>query len=447
MSVPRRLRLDHARILTCDDLSVIDDGCLVVEHDQIAWVGSANSLPPMFSTVDEVVDVAGATVMPGLVDAHMHISFGEAASEEELSIHTPIAFRAIRASVDARKVLDAGVTSACDPGGPRGIATAVRDAINAGLVIGPRMSAAGRQITTQQGVGDTLPAPLGELTTSFGALVHGVDQIVQEIRDEVKDRVDLIKIAGSGPETTEHGAFTLDELNVAVGEAHRLGCPIAIHARSRQAIADAVAAGFDWIMHASYMDFATLEQLIEKQIPIIPAMTLLVNSIEAGDGVLPSVIVDAIKRELDAATEILTKARIEGATLIAGSETGFAMTPYGQWHTREMELFVDRLGFSNHEALLSMTKYATRAMPRIGERIGTLTPGKYADLLVIDGKPDRDVKLFADKRRILRVMKGGQFITRMAPSSSRQPELFERTRLYVHSVYNRQQLTKDSGSR
>ena len=150
------------------------------------------------------------------------------------------------------------------PGRSRGIATAVRDAVDAGLVAGPRFAAAGRQITTQQGIGDTLPAPLGDLPTAFGVVVRSHDDIVQEIRNEVKEGVDLIKIAGSGPGTEEHGAFTRAELDVAVAEAHRLGKPIAIHARSRASVADAVAAGFDWIMHASFMDAATLARATRR---------------------------------------------------------------------------------------------------------------------------------------------------------------------------------------
>ena len=274
-------------MLTCADRTVIERGSVVTDGDRIAWVGPTAELPEEHRQSTNVVDAAGATVLPGLLDAHMHISFGEAASEEELSLHTPPAYRAIRAAVDAAKVLAAGVTTACDPGGPRGIATAVRDAIDAGLVIGPRFAAAGRQITTQQGIGDTLPAPLGDLPTAFGVVVRSHDDIVQEIRNEVKEGVDLVKIAGSGPGTEEHGAFTRAELDVAVAEAHRLGKPIAIHARSRAAVADAVAAGFDWIMHASFMDAATLDALLERDIPIVPAMTLLVNSLEAGVGVMP----------------------------------------------------------------------------------------------------------------------------------------------------------------
>lgn len=433
----RQLRIENARIVPCEDTSVIENGSLVVVDDRIAWLGLTSEIPEEFRDIDQVIDANQRTLMPGLVDAHMHISFGEAASEEELSIHTPSAYRAIRASVDAKKVILAGVTSACDPGGPRGIATAVRDAISAGLVVGPRMAAAGPQITTQQGIGDTLPSPLGDLPTSIGALVRSRDEILQEIRNELKDGVDLIKIAGSGIGTREFGSFTLGELEVAVSEAHRLDLPIAIHARSRQSVADAVSAGFDWIMHASYMDEPTLESLIQKKIPIVPAMTLLVNSLEAGKGVQPTSTLDAIKRELDAAVKILSMARANGARLIAGSETGFSMTPYGQWHSREMELFVEFLNFSNHEALLAMTRDAAWAMPRFGNLIGTLSPGKYADALIVDGKPDLDVKILSNPMNIHKIMKSGKFVDQNSVGLERKTHLFERTRVYTHEIYNR----------
>lgn len=430
------LRVDHARVVPCADRSVIDDASVVVEGDTIVWIGPTAAIPAAFSQADLVLDATGRTVLPGLVDAHMHISFGEAASEEELSLHTPPAYRAIRASVDAATVLAAGVTSACDPGGPRGIATAVRDAIASGLVEGPRLAAAGRQITTQQGIGDTLPAPLGEMPTAFGAIVRSTDEIVQEIRNEVKDGVDLIKVAGSGPGTAEYGAFARHELEVAVTEAHRLDRPITIHARSRASVADAVAAGFDWIMHASYMDSASLDGVLSRDIPIVPAMTLLVNTLEAGADVLPLTAQDAIRRELDSACGILSKAYSQGATLIAGSETGFAMTPYGEWHTREMELFVELLGMDDIDALLAMTRNAARAIPGFGSRIGILAAGRLADLLIVDGEPDRDIRVLADRRRIDKIVKAGKVVS-LAQRRERTRLGFERTRMYTSGVYRR----------
>ena len=428
-------RFDAARVLPCEDETVLTDATVVVRDDLIEWVGTRTDLPGAYRDPHiPVTDAGGATIMPGLVDGHMHISFGEPRTEEELFIYTPAPYRAIRAAVDAEKVLLAGVTAACDPGGPNGVAPAVRDAIDGGLVQGPRLSAAGRQITTQLGIGDTLPRWIDVHESSFGALVQSDEDLLQEIRNQVKDTVDLIKIAGSGPGTTEYAAFSRDELALAVGEAHRLCRPLTMHARSRQSVADAAEVGVDWIMHASYMDPATLEVVLEKGIPLLPAMTLLVNSLEA-PGHRPFVA-DAMKRELDAAVAILSKAHAAGATLIAGSETGFAMTPYGEWHTREMELFVSHLGMTDMEALLCMTRNAATAAPRDSERVGTLRPGKFADLLVVDGNPDEDVRILGDRSRLLAIVKGGEEVE---PSGrgSRIRQRFEQARRYTHHLHTR----------
>ena len=428
-------RFDAARVVPCEDETVLADATVVVRDDLIEWVGARAELPAAYQDPQiPVTDAGKATIIPGLVDGHMHISFGEPRTEEELFIYTPAPYRAIRAAIDAEKVLLAGVTAACDPGGPNGVAPAVRDAIDGGLIQGPRFSAAGRQITTQLGIGDTLPRWIDVHESSFGALVRCADDLLQEIRNQVKDTVDLIKIAGSGPGTTEFAAFSPDELALAVTEAHRLCRPVTMHARSRQSVADAAAVGMDWIMHASYMDPATLEVVLEKQIPLLPAMTLLVNSMEAPDH--RPFVADAMKHELDAAVSILSKAHAAGATLIAGSESGFAMTPYGEWHTREMELFVSHLGMTDMEALLCMTRNAALAVPRDSDMVGTLRPGKFADLLVVDGNPDTDVRILGDRSRLAAIVKGGVEVT---PSgrANQMRQRFEQARRYTSHLHTR----------
>lgn len=434
--VTNRRRIAGGRLATCVDTTVIDDGTVVIDDDRIVWVGPSAECPAEHTTPErEVVDVGGATIMPGLVDAHMHISFGEPRTEEELFIYTPGPYRAIRAAVSAETVLMAGVTGACDPGGATGVAAAVRDAIDAGLIQGPRMSAAGRQITTQQGIGDTLPRWIDIDDSSIGAIVRSRDDLLQEIRDQVKDGVDMIKLAASGPGTAEYGSFRADEVALAVDEAHRLDRPIASHSRSRQAVADAAAAGMDWIMHASYMDAPTLEVVLEHDIPLVPAMTLLVNTLEAAVPDFGGR--DPIRRELDAAVSILSKAHADGATLVAGSESGFAMTPFGEWHTREIELFVSHLGMSDAEALLCMTRNAARAVPRDGADIGTLEPGKYADVLIVDGEPDRDVTILADRSKLRTIVKGGRDVAPWRPPEATVRMPFERARRYTDGLYTR----------
>jgi len=256
-------------VLPCENANIIPNGAVVTEGEKVAWVGKTEALPELYLSKDySQNDVSGKTVMPGLVDAHMHISFGECQSEEELSIYTPAEYRAIRAAVDAEKVLLRGVTSSCDPGGPNQLGVAVRDARDAGLIQGPRMAAAGRQITSQQGIGDNFPSWIGVPPSSMGVKVTSDAEILQEIRDQVKAGVNLIKLAGSGLSSDEYAAFRFEEVELATDEAHRLTRPITIHARSRQSVRYAAKAGVDWIMHASYMDEETLDMVLEKQIPI-----------------------------------------------------------------------------------------------------------------------------------------------------------------------------------
>lgn len=428
------LVITGGRVLPCEDETVIENGTVRVVDDRIVWVGAG--VPDIDPDVDEVIDASGTTVMPGLVDSHMHISFGEARTEEELQIYSPMGHRAVRAAVDAEKVLLAGVTSATDPGGPRGIALAVRDAVDAGLVQGPRLSVAGRQMSTQQGIGATLPPWIGPIDQGYGVLVKNADDIRQEIRNDVKDGVDLVKVAISGPGTTEYAAMSLDELVVARTEAHALGRPVAVHARSRQSVRLAVDAGVDWIMHASYMDDATLDDVVERGVPILPALTLLVNLLEATPGYYSPAALDGIRHELDAAVRILSRARELGVTLVAGSETGFGVTPYGEWHARELQLFVEYLGMRPHEALLCMTRNGAFTCPRYRDEIGTLTVGRRADLLVVDGRPDEDVTVLQDRQRLRAIFKGGRLVQPWRPvDEPRQRMVGEAARRYVDELY------------
>jgi imidazolonepropionase-like amidohydrolase len=434
--------LKNAIVLPCEDTRIIENGAVVIEKDRIAWVGNERDIPEIYLSNDYICEsLTGHTIMPGLIDAHMHISFGECESEEELSIYTSPEYRAIRAATDAEKVLFSGVTSSCDPGGPNNLGVAVRDARNAGLIQGPRMAAAGRQLTSQQGIGDNFPLWIGVPPSSMGVMVRSDSEIIQEIRDQVKAGVDIIKLAASGLSSDEYAAFRQEEITLAVDEAHRLTRQITIHARSRQSVKYAAEAGVDWIMHASYMDDAGLDLVLKKQIPICPAMTLLVNMIEADDiGI--SNISPAGRRhaeeERDSAINILSKFHRAGGTLICGSETGFSMTPYGEWHTREMGLFVDHLGLTPMEAILCMTKNSSTTIPKHKDEIGTITPGKYADLLIVNGSPHKDISVLHDRSNIKTIIQGGEAKERWRPEAHKRVRLgFEKAHLYTRTPLKR----------
>jgi imidazolonepropionase-like amidohydrolase len=386
-------------------------GWLKISAGRIEEVCTDNSRPlPRDAQV--ALDAEGMTVMPGLVDAHCHLSYGDARNIEEQDLYGSAEYRAIRGTWHAGKVLRAGVTSVSDPGGSWQVAVAVRDAINAGMFPGPRVTAAGRYLTSHTGLADYFPAWVGNLPSGVGALTRTSAEMLDEIRRQVKGGVDFIKVAASGesPIMTPGGgsvpAFRREELAVMVDEAHRLGRRVTAHARSGVAVSDCIDAGMDWIMHGDYMDRAQADKLAASGIPLCPALTLLANLAEWGHLCGCSAPrVERARRTVDTAAEILRYAHSQGVTLMCGTDSGFSLTPFGEWHAREMQLFVERIGMSPLQAITCGTRNAAFAVD--AANVGTLEPGKWADVLVVDGDPLEDIRILQDKSAIHAVFKAG----------------------------------------
>jgi imidazolonepropionase-like amidohydrolase len=421
--------------------SAIEDGTVIVVGDTIEWVGETAKVPEQYTTMELASPVTqGRTIMPGIVDAHVHTSFGEARSEEELALYTPVEYRSMLAAWNVRKVLRAGVTSCSDPASTFAIASSLRDAIEAGIVEGPRMAAAGRQITSHQGLEDAFPSWMEFPKGQAGVLVRNRDEIVEEIRLQVKDGVDIIKVSGSNDSAVTSGpvegmAFSDEEFKLFADETHRLGKKCTVHARTAQSVRATAAAGFDWLQHASYMDDEGLELVLQNEIPIVPALTLLVNLLDASEGSAGASSLDVFKREVDAASENLGRAFRQGATLISGSETGWSLVPYGQWHAREMEILVTHLGLTPLQAIHAGTGAAARTVPRWADRIGTLTAGKLADVLVVNGDPLKDIRVLQASSKIEMVMKGGVPVDISTPIPDRLEYSWERNKIYLQGRF------------
>ena len=208
------------------------------EEGMIDYVGAEEEAPRRLRG-DRTLDYSSAFVMPGLIDVHTHLAYGNAKSEEDIDLYSPLEFRALRGLFFAQKVAAAGFTSICSPGDAGQISLSIRNAIRAGLFDGPRVMAAGRYLTTHQGLTDWYPTWIGAPETSIGKLVTTSAEAVEEIRRQVKDGVDCIKIALDGIQRRENGelvaAFTQEETEVMVCEIHRLGKKAVAHARGREA--------------------------------------------------------------------------------------------------------------------------------------------------------------------------------------------------------------------
>lgn len=424
----------------------IQHGAVVTEGETIAWVGEAAALPPEYlARGHELIDLPGRSIMPGLIDGHTHISFGEARSEEELALYTPVEFRALKAVWNARKVLQAGVTSAFDAATTYNVAQSVRDAIDSGMFDGPRFAVSGRQLTSHQGLEDSFPNEMQFPPGQAGVLVRSRDDIVEQIRYQVKDGVDAIKVSGSNdslitPDSLDGSALSYEELKLVADETHRLGKICAVHARSRDSVLNAARAGFDILFHASYIDDEGIEAALANGCVIVPTLPLLVNIVEArgkSAGVSGS---DAFKREVDAATVNLSRAHRAGVPFIQGSESGWSPVPYGEWHARESQIFMDYLGFTALEAIHATTLGATRVLRRFGHKVGKLEAGRFADLLVIDGDPTADITLLQKPSRFDHIFKGGRPIDR-TPPAPRQRMYYEKHKIFLNGLFHYDQAT------
>ena len=315
-----------------------DGVSVLVEGNRIRKIGLDREVAAAAETLGgyRTIDAAGRTVMPGMIDGHCHISYGDILSFEELDLYAGVEYRTLRAANNARKVLRAGVTAFSDPGSTWNISVAVRDAVNAGLIEGPRMASAGRYITTYNAIGSPWPSWMEHPKSSFAVLCNTRDEMVTEARREIKDGVDIVKVAGDGDVLTGEaelaGSIGLDDLRAIAEVTHRLGKVCTIHARSGRAAADAIRAGFDWIIHGSYMSDEDLGVLFRNPTPLIPTFSLLVNTLDWGPDLgCSDFVLDAYKDEVEHLAAVVARARAEEITIIAGTDSGQGSVPYGEW--------------------------------------------------------------------------------------------------------------------
>jgi len=403
------------RLFTGADNHVLQDQTIVVKDGVIIQVAPFSEVQN--GAEDEFVDLSECFVMPGLIDVHTHLAYGNAKSEEDIDLYASLEFRAVRGLFFAQQVLAAGVTSICAPGDSGHVATAIRDGIDGGLFPGPRVTAAGPYITSRQGLTDWYPTWIGVPPTSIGRLVRSRDEAIEEIRVQIKNGVDVVKIALDGiyrrPDGEYAAAFDFDETKAMVDEIHRLGKKAIAHARGREATLYAAKTGIDLIFHGSYMDDECLEWLVRNECALSPSLTLLRNSVDfcqPSDPFFRKGRPAAYEAEFEAAVERLTLARKAGVPMPTGTDSGFAVTPFGEWHARELDIYVEYLGFSPIQALLSATSISARIL-KAADKVGTLAPGYKADLIALRADPTADVKVLLDRTKFALVMKDGQSVS------------------------------------
>jgi imidazolonepropionase-like amidohydrolase len=376
----------------------------------------------------EVINATGQWIMPGLIDAHTHLSYGNPRVPGEARGRgtTRPEFNTLRAARNAQIVLRSGVTSISVPGGTWFTDVAVRDAIKLGLIEGPRVYCAGRMIVTYGSIEDEEPSWVGTPEHSIGVLCNTAADMVTEVRRQCKHGVDFIKMADSRSGETQ--TIAKEEITAVVQEAHRRNARVAIHSRGSASTRAAAEAGVDWIMHTDLATEADLEAVAKAGVRIVPTATFVARVLEIGREVGQEQIqidLDRMKRNMDGLVNVLQRARALGIKVMCGTDTGnYSWMPYGKTHAKEAEILVRYGGYTPMEAITACTRDNSFAVGLENE-VGALETGKLADIVILKQNPLADIRVLQDTANLAIVIKDGKKVNLENHSLEEAPLTFQ----------------------
>jgi imidazolonepropionase-like amidohydrolase len=408
-----RTLITNVTILDCTGAAPFA-GEVLIEGNRIKRVGKSGKGPARQDA--QIVDGGGATLMPGLIEAHGHISFCDTSSLEGLG-DIPPEEHTLKTMKYAKVMLDQGFTAIFSAAAAKArLDVVIRNAIDAGDIPGPRLRAASPELTVTGGLGDVRRAHMYRET--FAICCDGPDEFRRTAREMCREGVDTLKINPSGDEfvpfARAHQTVMNDAEVAAVCEVGKSrGKTIAAHCRSAESVKMALRHGVDVLYHCTLADEEALDMLeAEKdRIFVAPAVGIMYTTATgegAGYGIDKShAVAISFKRELDSCIENMKKLKRRGVRILPGGDYGFAWNPIGT-NARDLEHFVKLLGFSPMEAIIAATRLGGEIM-QMGAELGQIKPGYLADLLLVDGNPLTDVGILRDGKRLLAIMKDGSF--------------------------------------
>lgn len=406
-----RIVIRHARVFDGESAETFAAE-VEIKGERIARIATDGEAIPAEGA--SVIDGTGMTLMPGMVEGHCHPSFTGVGAPPELGVIHPERHMLLTAK-NCRLLLDHGFTSIFEAASAKPmLGVTARDAINEGLIAGPRMRAGSPEITVTAGLGDERKRHIHQ--ESFGLVADGPDEMRRVVRECVRDGVDTIKINISGDEFVSHARAEITplsdaELEAVVETAHGMGKLVAAHARSSKSVKMAVRHGVDCIYHCDFADEEALDLLesVKDTSFVGPAFGLVHNCTKEGEiaGLTPEVC-EALHlyRKFEATCATYHEIRKRGIRVVIGGDYGFAVTPMGQ-NARDIEHFVKYFGYSPAEALRCATVVGAQLMG-MGHELGRVKEGFIADLLLVKGDPLEDVSLVQHQANLAMIIQAGK---------------------------------------
>ena len=386
--------LKAARLIDTAREVVQEQAAILLEGDAVRQIGTEETVhAPEGASVQEI-DYGDATILPGLVDSHVHLNgIGDGRAGDEL-VTLPDEVLTVQAAENARRHLYSGVTTLRDCGAKNRTTFLLREAVDMGIVPSPRLILAGRPV-----------AIIGGHLSYFGTTATGVDECRAAVRQLIKEGADFIKITATGGSTrTSHPlrpSFNVEELSAICEEAHRFGRHAAAHCVSSQGMANSLDAGIDTIIHGVHKDPDgadtyrpdIAERIAEQGVFVNPTLgqgLARIRMLEDMERLTDEqqAELDAFRQNSDARMDHFARMRDVGVMMAAGSDSAWSYYPMGDYQT-DIEAHA-MAGMSNMEAIVSATRDAARSCC-VDDFVGTLEPGKQADLLVVNGNPIDDL--------------------------------------------------------
>jgi imidazolonepropionase-like amidohydrolase len=378
---------------------MVEKGAVAINDNIISFVGAAKKIRP--SKNDTLFDIAGKTILPGLIDAHVHLCLDGSPDPMTSISKDSIPHLTLKTASHARRTLEAGVTTVRDMGGKDYVDIAVRDGIESGLLQGPRMICSGRVVCMTGGHG-----------WQFGREANGTDEVREAVREQLKAGVDFIKLMATGGVMTkgvDPGAtqFTLEELIAGVEEARKAGRRTATHAQGNEGIKNSLWAGINSIEHGVFLDEEAIELMLEMDAYLVPTLSAPYQIIRGGvKGGVPRFAVEKSKSVMKSHLQSVRRAYKSKIPIAMGTDAGTPFNCHGE-NLKEMELLV-KAGLTPMEAIVATTQTASKVLG-LEKKIGTIEKGKLADLIVVEGDPLRDIRILQNRNNIVVIMKDGQF--------------------------------------